>query len=187
MGILKWIAVACIPGASTVINTIMTVKAGQAIAEHTPIGSLKKSFVDNVIRDKVIPDIGSIVHCSMYGVEHTGVYIGDGQIVALQGNGKIKKTTPSEFTEGTNAISIYVACDNERPISSIYVAELAISMIGGERNYHMLLDNCHQFTVGCITGNFDNADNYFFMVESEISKSLNNNNPINWRVWDINP
>jgi hypothetical protein len=152
--------------------------------EHTPIGSLMKSFVDNVIKDKVTPIEGSILHCSLFGVEHTGIYIGNNQIVELLGTGKIRLSTPEMFIDGTNAISIYIACDGTSPLGNKDISQRAKDMLKSKRNYNLLTDNCHQFTVGCITGDFENYDNYFMLLEHKIKKKLNSGFTIEWRVWD---
>jgi hypothetical protein len=47
--------------------------------------------------------------------------------------------------------------------------------------YNLILDNCHQFTSGCLSGNFENAHNFFWMVRDETFKVLGANG---WRVWD---
>jgi hypothetical protein len=99
------------------------------IREHTTIGSLEKSIVDNVFRDKVTPVVGSILHCSFFGAEHTGIYIGDNKIVELTGSGSIRVTSPDGFIVGTNAISIYVACDGTQPLGGNHIAERARGLI----------------------------------------------------------
>lgn len=156
----------------------------KTVIEHSPVGSLAKSFVDNVIRGQVFPVEGSIVHCSLYGVEHSGVYVGSGMIVELCGSGEIRSTGPEGFIEGTNAISVYVACDGEHPIGSDAVANLARASIGDCRNYNVVLDNCHQFACGCITGEFSDGSTLFTILEQTISKHLNGGRPVTWRVWD---
>lgn len=155
------------------------------INEHTPGGSLQKSLVDNVFREKVTPINGAVVHCSLFGAEHTGVYIGKNQIVELLGSGEIRIATPEMFINGTNAISIYIACDGTEPLGGEKIAKRARGMANTSRDYHLLTDNCHQFTAGCITGNFENSTNYFALVESLIKKKMNNCNTVEWRVWDI--
>jgi hypothetical protein len=160
-------------------------KVTSYIDEHTPTGSLKKSFVDNVFKDKVTPVKGSILHCSLFGAEHTGIYIGDNQIAELLGTGEIRIASPEMFIDGTNAISIYVACCGTDPLGGEFIAKRAIDMIDSTRNYHLLTDNCHQFTTGCITGNFENSANYFALVESSIKNNMNNGNSIEWRVWEL--
>jgi hypothetical protein len=155
------------------------------IEDHTPAGSLRKSFIDNVLKDKVEPTLGSVLHCSLFGVEHTGIYIGNNEIVELLGNGKICCSTPNEFIDNTNAISIYVACNENKPLGGNKIARRAKEMIGNTRDYNLLLDNCHQFTSGCIIDNFENSNNYFLFLEDIIREYLNNGDKIEWRVWDI--
>ena len=108
------------------------------VSEHTPGGSLQKSFVDNVFRHKVTPIKGSILHCSLFGAEHTGVYIGNNQIVELLGTGEIRIATPAMFTEGTNAISIYVACNDKEPLGGKNISQRANSKASTRRDYHLL-------------------------------------------------
>lgn len=168
-----------------VVTYVVADKVTSYISEHTPTGSLKKSFVDNVLKDKVLPVKGSILHCSLFGAEHTGIYIGNNKIVELLGTGEIRIATPEMFLDGSNAISVYVACNGTEPLGGKYIAERAINMVGTTRNYSLLTDNCHQFTTGCITGNFENSANYFALVERAIKNSMNNGNSIEWRVWDL--
>lgn len=163
---------------------LVTQKVTSYVSEHTPMGSLKKSFVDNVIKDKVTPIQGSILHCSLWGVEHTGIYIGNNRIVELLGTGEIRIATPEMFIEGTNAISIYVACNAAEPLGGKHIADRAKRMVSNTRNYNLILDNCHQFTTGCITGDFENSTNFFALVEYDIGQNMNNGNSIEWRVWE---
>ncbi len=57
-------------------------------------------------------------------------------------------------------------------------------MIGSSTNYNLALNNCHEFTSGCLTGEFDNADNTLWMLEMTIAERLNDGNRICWRVWE---
>ena len=169
----------------TIIGGPIVGRLTGTIMDHTPTGSITNSLIDNVFKDKVLPVEGSIVHCSLYGVEHTGVYVGNGKIAELLGTGEIRLINPKGFINGTNAISIYIACDNKKPIGSKTIANRAISHIGKQRDYHILYDNCHQFASGCITGQFSDGKTLFWMLEKTISKHLNNGRSITWRVWDI--
>ncbi|MFC3912744.1 lecithin retinol acyltransferase family protein [Pseudaeromonas sharmana] len=173
------------PALKILSTYLVTNKVNSYVNEHTPMGSLKKSFVDNVLRDKVNPIKGSILHCSLFGAEHTGVYIGNNRIVELLGTGEIRVATPEMFIDGTNAMSIYVACNGVEPLGGEHIANRAEMMTRSRRNYHLLKDNCHQFTTGCITGEFENSSNFFASVEYSIKKNMNNGNSIEWRVWDI--
>jgi len=144
-----------------------------------------KRFVSN-FQEHVTPRLGSVVHCSLaVNLEHTGIYIGDDTIVHLSGNGIIEAVSSNEFLErleGLNfAINNYVSCYDDDPVGSKFVAERAASMVGEWRDYNIVLDNCHQFTSGCLSGNFENADNFFWMVENKAFDVLGANC---WRVWE---
>lgn len=156
------------------------------IIRHTPVGSFLESTIDNIVRDKVNPKRGSILHCSMYGVEHTGIYIGSNQIVDLDGNGNISKKDPKRFINGTNAISIYVACDDTSVLYSNSIADAAEKSIGDKRKYDLLADNCHRFAGYCITKDYDSEK----LVEtfSGLEKIIKNHfspKKFTWRVWDL--
>ncbi|MGL5040262.1 MAG: lecithin retinol acyltransferase family protein [Aeromonas sp.] len=148
--------------------------------------NLSKSFVDNVINQRVTPKIGSVVYCELFfGLgDHSGIYLGDDQIAHLDGSGQIEVVSTIAFLNrlhGFNsAMSIYVSCHDNNPVGNQTYAERAKNYIGKRRDYHVLLDNCHQFTSGCITGDFENADNYMIMLKSTALKSLGANN---WLVW----
>ncbi len=154
-----------------------------------PLVNLAESFIDNTIRDKVkSPRVGSVVYCDLtagYG-DHSGVYVGRNRIIHLNGDGKVESVSPKQFIDrlgGFNtAMSIYVSCEGLKPVGSKEVAERARSMRGKWRNYNVLMDNCHQFTAGCLTGDFNNANNFLWMLKGEVEECLGSDT---WRVWDI--
>lgn len=152
---------------------------------HTPPGSLIESAIDNVIRDKVTPNLGSILHCSLYGAEHTGIYVGANEIIDLTGEGKIRITDPKGFLQNSNAITIYVACTGTNPLGDALIAARARSRAGSTRKYNVLFDNCHQFTAGCICGDFENYRKTFFLLGSLITSEMGAGESINWRAWDL--
>ena len=132
------------------------------------------------------PAIGSIVYCDLVGaVEHSGVYIGNDLIVHLDGDGHIEAVSPNAFLGrlgGFNpAVNIYVSCDGDDPLGSESVARHANNALGRKREYNVIFDNCHQFSTGCITGNFDNSCNFLWMLQYEAEKEMGVNS---WRVWD---
>jgi hypothetical protein len=149
--------------------------------------NLAKSFVDNVIRDCVYPIKGSVVYCDLaFGnAEHSGIYIGNDEIVHLDGSGDIEIVTPKVFLArlgGFNsAISIYVSCSDSLAVGGNTIAKRAKEMAGKRRNYNLIFDNCHQFTSGCITGNFENSDNFLWMLKHTAENEINANT---WRVWE---
>lgn len=148
-----------------------------------PIYNTVESIIDGC-RNRVVPEIGSVLYCDLaFGyMDHSGIYIGDNKIVHLNRHGKIQVTTPKGFINGGTAIHIYVSCRNGASVGSSLSAERALSMIGGSRRYHVLLDNCHQFSCGCLTGNFDNTDNYLWALKKRSGEHLRANT---WRYWDI--
>ncbi len=95
------------------------------------LGNLVESFVDNVCRDLVHPEIGSILHCDLaFGTsEHSGVYVGNSQIVHLNGRGEVECVSPEEFIEGTSAISIYVSSRNGYAVGDSEIALRALSRL----------------------------------------------------------
>ena len=150
----------------------------------TPLVNFIEGAIDSC-RDSVIPAVGSIVYCDMYFgyAEHSGVYIGNNQIVHLNGNGLIEVVSPKEFMANTTAINIYVSCEGSYASGEQYVADNALQMLGEFRNYNIITDNCHQFTVGCINGDFDNSCSFMWMLKDEIKKHLGTNT---WRQCDSN-
>jgi hypothetical protein len=155
---------------------------------RSPTENLVESLVDNVIRDKVsAPSIGSVVYCDLVGqAEHSGIYVGNNQIVHLNGDGLIERVTPKQFMNrlgGLNtAMSIYVSCRNGSPVGSRDAAKLAESMVGYQRDYNLILDNCHRFTTGCLTGNFENSCIFFTLLRGEVRNRIGGEE---WRVWDL--
>ena len=132
------------------------------------------------------PMPGTPVYCNLaVAFEHTGIYIGNNEIVHLSGDGNIEIVSPSEFVgrlDGDNpAISIYCASHKGKALGSSQIAERARSMVGSRRNYSFVFDNCHQFTCGCISGDFENPCNFFWMVEQEISDKMGS---FTWAEWD---
>jgi len=146
----------------------------------------------NVIRTKLKKktsqiSVGSIIFCNL-GVwgEHTGVYIGDGKIVHLDGSGEILQTTPYDFVRrlgGWNpSRHIFVGCGVDNyPVGTLAVATRAIEKIGCKRSYNLIFDNCHQFTAGCVTGDFENSANFKWMLNDVLEENMG---VVKWCVWD---
>ncbi|HAV3582288.1 lecithin retinol acyltransferase family protein [Acinetobacter baumannii] len=142
----------------------------------------------NIFLDYVTPEIGSVVHCGLFcnAFEHSGIYVGRNRIVHLDGSGRIEKVSPEQFIErldGLNlAVSIYVSCKNGKPIGSKLAAKRAREKVGIRFKYSLSSNNCHIFTSGCLTGNFENNDNFFNLLTDTTEDELGSNG---WRVWDI--
>ena len=155
----------------TVAPAIGTIVASAKIA-----AACKKHLGDSV---HLKP--GAIVHCNLFvAVEHTGIYIGNGQIVELTGEGEIRITDFYGFTEGTGAENVYAACDGDRLLYSESIKNRALSYVNSSRNYNLLVNNCHKFTAQCVTGNQCNTTTLFTFLEAEIMKHFGVF-PLQWR------
>ncbi len=139
------------------------------------------------LRSCTEPAPGTPVYCNLAIIaEHTGVYIGNNEIVHLNGDGNIEIVSPQEFLarlDGDNpAKAIYYAAKSDgTPLCKESIAERARSMVYSRRDYNVVFDNCHQFTCGCISGDFENPCNFFWMVEMEIRDKLG---AFTWEIWD---
>ncbi|WP_120944456.1 C40 family peptidase [Helicobacter labacensis] len=101
------------------------------------------------------PAIGSVVRCYIYGAEHTGIYVGDGDIIHWTRHSKVERC-PKEDFKSLSSMSIYVACKGTEPVGSPQAAKYAISKEDqGEKErgkYNETTNNCHMFVVECLTG-----------------------------------
>lgn len=144
-------------------------------------------IADNYLKETVYPIKGSVVYCDLALVaEHSGIYVGDGNIAHLDGSGNMEIVTHKKFLArlgGLNpSMSIYVSCLDDNAVGNAAAAERAIAMAGNYTNYHTILNNCHQFTSGCITGNFENSDNFWWMLKDKAEHQYGANS---WRTWKM--
>ncbi|MCQ2380454.1 MAG: lecithin retinol acyltransferase family protein [Victivallaceae bacterium] len=121
---------------------------------------------------------GAIVYCDLAVVaEHTGIYVGGGKIVHLNGNGRIEKVNEEEFRgrlDGANpSFTVCCATYAGKLLCDRAIAERAKSAVGGRRDYNVVLDNCHQFTWGCISGDFDSGCTLFCLLENKLCTHFN--------------
>lgn len=130
------------------------------------------------LKSKVTPLIGSILYTDLiYGhIEHSGIYIGEGRVVELNSKGQINQVTLEGFSNTGTGQNIFVSCNGKNSVGSEIVAKRAMEMRGTERNYNVLLDNCHQFTSGCITGEFENYNRLLRLLKLKCSKFMNADN-----------
>ena len=66
------------------------------------IGNLAESLVKNVFCDIVKPKVGSVVKVDLAGggLSHTGIYVGNGEIVEvtnIDGNAEVRRVSTEEF------------------------------------------------------------------------------------------
>lgn len=139
---------------------------------------LRKNFKKRRAKTYPSPEVlarkGCILKCDL-GVllEHTGVYIGNGQIVSLNRHSQIRiESATSFFPPGTDPKSnrIYAACygNTDELLSSALIAKRAKRKVNQKTPYNVFFNNCHRFTTGCITGNFENDVVSFSQLEDVI-------------------
>lgn len=131
----------------------------------------------------VEPVPGSVVYCDLGAgfIEHSGIYIGNGRIVALERDGRIVSRTPEGFMKDTPAFCIYVSCSGDHAVGSSEAAERAREKIGSRRNYNVATDNCHHFSYGCLSGNFESRVVMLRQLKAECSMTLDADR---WCPWD---
>jgi hypothetical protein len=151
------------------------------------IGIMGQSVIGNIFRTKVEPKAGSVVYCDLALVaEHSGIYLGNNQIAHMDGSGFIEIVSPRQFLGrlgGVNpAFSIYVSCDDETAVGKTNTVMRAMEQVGNRTKYNAIMNNCHQFTSGCLTGNFGNADRFLWMLKDTARKFIG---ATCWSIWDI--
>ncbi|MGR5151294.1 lecithin retinol acyltransferase family protein [Photobacterium swingsii] len=147
--------------------------------------NLAQSLYDNLFNKTPYPIRGSVVYCDLaFGhAEHSGIYIGDDQIVHRNKYGLIEIVSSRGFLAGTTAITIYVSCDcNGRAVGDEDIAILAESMVGSFHDYSLLSRNCHQFCSYCLNGNWSNSNVLLTQLKSEAKLFLRASQ---WRAWDL--
>jgi len=136
------------------------------------------SFLEGLaaeFKEKIKPVPGSVLKCDLAGganflggtLCHTGIYLGNDRIVEITKVGsrrraKVHIVDPSDFLngKGTNfirtGINIYVATDGEgRALGGDDIAKCALDYRIAHRSrgtYDLVDNNCHTFTVRCVTG-----------------------------------
>lgn len=148
----------------------------------TPIANFLEGAIDSV-RDSVIPVKGSVVYCDLaFGyAEHSGIYVGNNEIVHLNGRGNVEAVSPKEFMRGTTAVNIYVSCEGRYAVGNESIAAFAKQQLFEYRSYNFLLDNCHMFTSGCLSGNFNNSHSFMWLLKDEAKSRISADT---WRHWD---
>ena len=135
------------------------------------IGNLLESLAVE-FKERVDPVPGSVLRCDLaMGANflggrlcHTGIYLGDDKIAEItndDGKARVQVVDPYDFLhgKGTNfvrtGINVYVATDgNGNVLGSPEIAERARSFARRCRHgeYDLVDNNCHKFTIHCITG-----------------------------------
>jgi hypothetical protein len=126
---------------------------------------------DSFFKDDVRLVPGAIVAVSLaFVLEHTGIYIGEGEFIELYGDGSINKVNKKEFIEGAyrnndfplrTGMNVYVATLSGEPIVVRQAKERAMKLYDEVKQipYSVLANNCHMFTGFCVFGK-DFQQNY---------------------------
>ena len=115
-----------------------------------------KYFIDSTLREKVVPVPGSVLYCDLWvAVEHSGIYVGDGNISNIVVDGFCESTvmldTARNFTsKSTIGRKIYVSCDGDGAVGDAMVADKASLDVGERAFYGLVFKNCHQFSTRCV-------------------------------------
>ncbi len=130
-----------------------------------------------------MPEKGSVLYCDLsFGIaEHSDIYVGDNRIVHLNGKGEIEAVSPAAFLSPFVLQDIYVSCMENSAVGSERVATRALSMVGKKRNYNLVMNNCHQFTTGCLTEDFENSSNLLTFLKMQAKDTLGADT---WHLWD---
>lgn len=140
---------------SFLVNTLTS--GFNALKAGIPIGiKAMKYFVDSTFRDKVTPVPGSVLYCDLWvAVEHSGVYIGEGEIadIVVEGFAEavVNRSSASCFTsKSTLGRKIYVSCNKHGAVGHKAVGQYAERQIGQRSFYGLVIKNCHDFSRRCV-------------------------------------
>ncbi len=127
-------------------------------------------------------------HFTLNIAEHSGICIGD-RIVHLDGGGQIISSTPRVFLarlDGRNLAAniYYAATGRNQPLAKSDIAIRALEAVGAHRDYHVLTDNCHGFSIRCINGKSSCQAAWSLReIENSIT-SVFGTDDWRWRCWD---
>ena len=147
---------------------------------------------------------GTPLLVDLFGVvEHSGIYLGNGFVAELYGDNLLREVSLKEFLEGDTwwrrtGTRIYAACSKMSgcPVSSNNAVLNARAYIQGIRTveYDLLRNNCHLFSISCISGHFQEKRDIgetlvkggisIGVLTTAISYFLNLNNIVVWKPVD---
>lgn len=152
----------------------------EAVDSTIPKGPFSKNNNEPSYGSPIYTDIGFKIS------GHSGIYVGDNRVIALNGRGDISEVTLSEFVSHSTTIHqyIYVPYYKDYPEMAIGFAMAgarAEDMLGEKRRYNVFIDNCHHFCSGCLTGDFENADSFLWMLKNTVEEE--HGESISWQKW----
>jgi hypothetical protein len=114
---------------------------------------------------------GAVVVCEIFHLfEHSGIYLGEGQIVELQGSGLVRAISINRFFDNRSGKHLLVACDQQGQVllgSGCY--ERAVAQIFTVQDYDLIHNNCHRFTQHCVSGR-NLPITSFFDLKTELAR-----------------
>ncbi len=190
--------------------------AGMALGKLTAIAGLAnvgvglkpiRYFIDSHFREQIVPIEGSVVYADLFvAVEHSGIYVGDGQISnivvdnLLKADSQVKLSDPNDFTsKSTLGRKIYVSCDKHGAVGDVTVADGAMGHVGEKSFYGLVFKNCHVFSTKCVKYSarqptvFDKFKNRFstyleseweFTIRELKATARDRLGATKWRLWD---
>ncbi|GHA49798.1 VWA domain-containing protein [Photobacterium aphoticum] len=161
-----------------------------------------KYFIDDTFRSKVTPTEGSVIYSDLFlGVEHSGIYVGNGEISNIVVTGsfesEVKLDSPSSFVDsGKLHRQIYVSCDSHGAVGDTIVSDEAKSKIGERAFYGLVIKNCHEFSRKCVEiaprktnisrleSMFELEDTWEHTIGSLKTSAKKHIGATKWRLWD---
>ena len=133
--------------------------------------------------------VGAILKVDLkLNADHSGIYLGYGNVAELDGSGKIMVRYLDDFLKGDRSWrcgeNIYAAYDrnNLKFLADEKFALRAIESLCQIREYDFSIENCHKFSTGCITGDFDKYVTYLFELEEQIKNYFHiSNENLEWK------
>ena len=157
------------------IGGLAGVAAAAAVAYASTAGD-DESGKKKKKRKKKKPAVGGVVYVDLLeGLEHSGIYVGQGQIVSFsKEKGKIVSESRKEFVDDVKmGDTIYMSCDERgRPVGDKAAAKRARKKVGRHRDYSLVLRNCHQFVAGCLKGDFTTTESFFWELKKVAKEEL---------------
>jgi hypothetical protein len=155
------------------------------------IAGVVKTVYSGLFEERVNPQIGSIVHCDIVPgfANHSGIYVGNNRIICLSSEGEVVEVHYSDFypslygAEEILSPCIWVSCCGENPVGSSSAVERARAKLNSYRDYHFIMENCHQFCSGCLSGDFENSSVLLSFLETDCKEHIGFDN---WRIWSFN-
>ncbi len=106
-------------------------------------------------------------------IEHSGIYLGDGQVAEFNHSGYVSQVSLKEFCGGAfTGITIYTAIDKKgETLHDPLWLKRARDQLGRHHKYWLTDTNCHNFVISCIQDSFDNNKCWTFSDLKIILKS----------------